>query len=181
MEWVWFAAGAVVGALGMHMSSPGGWYRGRFSTALTVGCFDLTHRGHAALFRHMARHAARQVVFVHDDASYARLKGSPPALSESVRASKVAQLLPSAEVRLVRSHDPSGVVQAEVRRLVREGTPAGEIVFIRGNDMWHFPGSQTCREEGVSVLFTQYSAGISTTMLKAEARLRSGGSAANKD
>jgi cytidyltransferase-like protein len=41
---------------------------------ITVGCFDLFHRGHVALFSHMREHGDRVCVGVHDSQSMFRNK-----------------------------------------------------------------------------------------------------------
>ena len=131
--------------------------------AVTVGCFDLTHKGHELLFRRLRALAARQVVLVHDDASYARLKGGAPWWPEARRMAAVGSALPGAIVVAVRSEDPSAALEQQVRGAMARGR---SVVYARGNDMWDFPGRDALVRAGVPVLMLPYTPGVSSTQLK---------------
>jgi len=131
--------------------------------AVTVGCFDLTHKGHELLFRRLRALAARQVVLVHDDASYARLKGGAPWWPEARRMAAVRSALPGAIVVAVRSEDPSAALEQQVRGAMARGR---SVVYARGNDMWDFPGRNALVRAGVPVLMLPYTPGVSSTQLK---------------
>lgn len=172
-----FLGCCVMGALGMRMlERRWAWWsvgldRGiaPFRVTMTVGCFDLTHRGHLVLFRRMGAFGQRQVVLIHDDASYELLKGARPAMDEAERVRQAQAALPTATVRLVHSPDPSSAIRRVLSDVAREGVAGEDVAFMRGNDLWTFPGYEVCRDAGVCVMLLQRFPGVSTTMLKTAA------------
>ncbi len=132
---------------------------------LTVGCFDLFHSGHRALLQHMADIGDSLVVGVHSDSSVQELKSARCFDSLEERRAKLRACPKVGEVFSIDGPDPT----AELAEVVRKYQSRGDLVYVRGDDMPHFPGSRLIREHRARVIYHPYSTGTSTSQLSARA------------
>lgn len=123
--------------------------------ALTVGCFDLLHEGHANLIGRM-RQVGSPLVLLHDDLSIWVNKGRMPVQPYHQRALNLTVAF-DVPVLPVNDPDPSGAL-ADVLQSV-----SGPHVFVRGDDWPDFPGRAALEAAEVRVLLVPYTAGVSTT------------------
>jgi cytidyltransferase-like protein len=129
-----------------------------FTTAYTVGCFDLFHRGHVALLRNMRREAKRIVIGVHDDESIFLLKNRYPIDNTVKRIRNVKRY--ADVVFVIPAPDPSPFLDCVIDR-----SDASTSVYIRGDDMPDFPGKSVA-EQLMAIELLPYTQGISSTMLR---------------
>jgi len=107
------------------------------TTAYTIGCFDLVHHGHINLLRSMRQFGRRVVVGIHDDASYALLKGKAPVDDLEARIDAIRTLCDA--VFVIDDTDPTAAIQGAVDL---EQAAAGHCVYVRGDDMPDFPAKE---------------------------------------
>jgi cytidyltransferase-like protein len=137
------------------------WARTR---VLTVGTFDLAHHGHVNLLRSMRAFGRTSVVGIHDDASYALLKGAPPADALAVR---MAAIRAHCDTLFVVPHtDPTAALAAIV---TREDLARGRCVYVRGDDMAMVPGRPWCEQMRIPIFLLPRSDGVSSSLIKAMA------------
>ena len=131
--------------------------------AVTVGCFDLLHRGHLNLLCELRRRG-RVVVLVHDDTSIEANKGRPPAqpLEERVAALRATGNVD--EVIRVDRPDPSFWLTWLFNESPRRNEP---WVYVRGDDWPQFPGRDAVEQADVPIVLVPYTPGVSTTLLRA--------------
>jgi len=149
---------------------------------LTVGCFDMLHRGHMALFKRLMDASDKLVIGVHDDESIKQMKKVTTGDPSTKRFSQIQLALrPQDEAFLIRSTDPTvywagGVdsrgreVEPILKRLQAEGWH--DFVYMRGDDMLQFPGRTFLEAEAVKMVFTPYTKGVSATMMRNSKMLR---------
>jgi len=135
---------------------------------ITVGCFDLLHKGHLNLLEFcksfLKNQSCKFFIGVHDNVSIKQNKGIDVAQSLEVRKSKLEELKHTAtEVFEVRTTDPSIYLREKVHTARTEGLAA---VYVRGNDWQDFPGKSELQKMGVPIVFTPYTKGISSTLLR---------------
>lgn len=139
---------------------------------ITVGCYDMFHRGHLKLFNTLMSAGNKLVVGVHDDRSIFLNKGIRTGDPTITRVCNVRRVLrPQDEIFIVVDRDPTACLREVVPRLRHEGfdgagEPFGSIVYMRGDDMPNFPGRAYLEEEGVEVVFLPYTQGVSATKLR---------------
>ena len=143
---------------------------------LTVGCFDLFHRGHAVLLKRLTSNSAKLVVGVHDDESIWLNKQTKPTDRATKRFSSVQLALrPQDEAFIIHAQDPSPywtggedsrgrAVESMLAKLRAEGWVNFE--YKRGDDMLDFPGRQALEREGVKITFLPYTQGVSATSMR---------------
>ena len=154
-------AGAAEAALRRLAPQQAAWARTR---VLTVGTFDLAHHGHVNLLRSMRAFGRTSVVGIHDDASYALLKGAPPADALAVR---MAAIRAHCDTLFVVPHtDPTAALAAIV---TREDLARGRCVYVRGDDMALFPGRPWCEQMRIPIFLLPRSDGVSSSLIKAMA------------
>eukprot|EP01136_Pigoraptor_vietnamica_P042373 Opistho-1_new@16466 len=131
----------------------------------TIGCFDMLHPGHVKLFQRMRKFGRRLVIGVHDDASILQLKSRVPIDSTATRAANVAKY--ADQVFIVAGTNPSEFIEKVVLENIAAvgGSHNHSAVYIRGDDMPHFPGRQTV-ERYMPVLLLPYTQGVSSTYLR---------------
>ena len=137
------------------------WARTR---VLTVGTFDLVHHGHLNLLKSMRAFGRTSVVGIHDDASYALLKGAPP--SDPLDARMAAIRAHCDSIFVVPSTDPTPYLSAAV---TKADLARGRCVYVRGDDMAAFPGRAWCESAGIPIFLLPRSEGVSSSLLKAVA------------
>ena len=131
-----------------------------FTTAYTVGCFDLFHDGHVRLLTRMREHAQRIVVGVHDDESIFRLKNRYPMDNTVKRIRNVKTY--ADVVWVIPSTNPTPYLDCIIDR-----SDAASSCYIRGADMPNFPGRELC-EKLLTVKLLPYTEGVSSTKLRGE-------------
>lgn len=131
---------------------------------MTVGCFDLLHRGHDRLLSKMRDLAdgGPVLVLLHSDLSICELKGRAPMDTWPVRASALVGSGFVDKVFPVPGADPTAVLESVLRAY------PGSL-YVRGDDMPDFPGRATVEQEGCEVRLLPYTQGVSTSLLRAEA------------
>eukprot|EP01137_Pigoraptor_chileana_P019747 Opistho-2@81202 len=130
----------------------------------TIGCFDMLHPGHVKLFQRMRKFGRRLVIGIHDDASILALKSRVPIDSTATRAANVAKY--ADQVFVVAGTNPSEFIEKVVlENISMVGRENFSAVYIRGDDMPHFPGRQTV-ERYMRVLLLPYTQGVSSTYLR---------------
>lgn len=133
------------------------------TACVTVGCFDVLHRGHTRLFEAIKARAEHVVVGIHDDDSIFKNKNTHVADTLSRRVAKVTQVTHVDETFVIRQADPSH----ELRRVVGELRSRGyTVVYMRGDDWRDFPGAQMLCAMQVPVFYHPYTVGVSSTMLR---------------
>jgi cytidyltransferase-like protein len=132
------------------------------SWAITVGCFDLLHEGHANLFDRM-REYGEPVVLVHDDRSIWQNKGRMPAQPLPLRVRNLTLAgIPSHAIYRVPTADPS----RSIRRVA--GLLDGGIVYVRGDDWPEFPGRSEVEALGIPIKLIPYTDGVSSSTLRSK-------------
>lgn len=130
---------------------------------LTVGCFDLFHRGHEALLDHMiSLGATKLLIGVHDDESVFINKGVRVAQPWEQRAAALTRYAPSlVETFPVTDSDPTPALQEIYARY------SGHVrwIYCRADDLPQFPG-RPFAESKMPIVWHPYTQGISSTMLR---------------
>jgi len=134
---------------------------------ISVGCFDLFHRGHVALFSHMRQHGDYICVGVHDSQSMFRNKQVRPFESTRVRANNAKKY--ADEIFIVKECNPASAVAAQVEKLRKQGF---EVAYMRGDDWKDFPGRDFLESANVPIIWHSYTKGVSSTNLRANFWLR---------
>ena len=144
---------------------------------LTIGCFDMFHRGHLKLLTRLMSAGVKLVVGVHDDESVRVNKNIKTGDSSTKRFANVRLALrPNDEVFLVHAADPTPYwlggsdsrgrgVDSVLGRLRRQGWE--KFAYMRGDDMQDFPGRAALEKCGVPVHFFPYTQGVSATKMRA--------------
>ncbi len=130
---------------------------------LTVGVFDLFHKGHYDLFKFMASLGDQIVVGLHDQQSTFINKGVILADPLDVRCSNVLRQPKVKRIFKVKRPNP-GIMLEKIIKEYKEKNH--EIVYVRGNDWSDFPGREVLEREGVPIMFKDYTEGISSTKLR---------------
>lgn len=130
---------------------------------LTIGCFDLLHKGHINLFHNMRQRGEWVIVIVHDDRSIYenKLKFPVQDLDHRMRNIEMTGLVD--EMHAVHTADPSDILQ----KVISQHSPE-EIVYMRGNDWGDFPGKSVLERNNIKIEFIQYTDGVSSTKLRDE-------------
>jgi D-beta-D-heptose 7-phosphate kinase/D-beta-D-heptose 1-phosphate adenosyltransferase len=132
--------------------------------AVTNGCFDLLHRGHAEYLSHAREVADALLVAINSDASVRAIKGPErPVISEQDRAFMLACLESIDAVVVFDDEKPLGLLEAIV-----------PDVYVKGGD---YTVETIVQEErrlleglGSSFAFIPFVAGFSTTNTIAKVR-----------
>ena len=143
---------------------------------LTVGCFDLFHRGHAKLLKTLTSETDKLVVGVHDDESIWLNKSTKVTDRATKRFSTVQLALrPQDEAFIIHAQDPTPYwiggedsrgrgVRSMLEQLRAEGWVHFE--YKRGDDMLDFPGRKALEKEGVTIKFLRYTQGVSSSKMR---------------
>ena len=143
---------------------------------LTVGCFDMFHRGHAKLLKRLTSECDKLIVGVHDDESIWLNKGVRVSDTVTKRFATVQLALrPQDEAFIIRAQDPTPYwvggtdsrgrpVEGMLEKARAEGWSRFE--YKRGDDMLNFPGRQALQREGVTVKFLPYTQGVSASKMR---------------
>jgi len=130
-----------------------------YDYVFTIGCFDLFHHGHVNLMNTMKKAGKTLIVGVHSDESIYELKKKHPIDPLAKRMENVKQHADI--VFAIPAADPTPYILSAIPPNVKRG------VYIRGDDMLNFP-SRHAVEKLLDVKFVQYTAGVSSTMLRAK-------------
>jgi len=133
----------------------------RADYVFTIGCFDLLHHGHVKLFNNMRKHGRRLVIGVHDDESITLLKNRVPLNNTGTRIANVQKY--ADHVFVVAGTDPTLFIEAAIKARLAEG--AVSMVYVRGDDMPHFP-ARLLVEQYMPVMLLPYTQGVSSTMIR---------------
>jgi cytidyltransferase-like protein len=143
---------------------------------LTVGCFDMFHRGHAKLLKKLTAESDKLVVGVHDDDSIWQNKNVKVTDRATKRFTTVQLALrPQDEAFIIHAQDPTPYwiggtdsrgrsVDGLLEKLRDEGWVNFE--YKRGDDMLQFPGRPALEKEGVTVKFLPYTQGVSSSKMR---------------
>ena len=131
--------------------------------AMTVGVFDLFHKGHRNLFRYMARLGDEIVVGIHDWQSTYINKGIILTDPLRVRRSHVLKQSKVKKVFTVNEPNPGEALKKVVKDYKEKGH---ELVYVRGNDWSDFPGKDVLEEENIPIILKEYTKDISSTELR---------------
>jgi cytidyltransferase-like protein len=128
---------------------------------LTVGCFDLLHRGHRVLLRRIRDEVdGLLVVGLHDDESIRVNKQIGPMQPWRVRAQALIDCGLVDRVDRVTDADPSHYMCSVLCR--------GRWVYARGDDWTDFPGRATVEAHADRLLIFPYTPGVSSTLIRAQ-------------
>lgn len=121
----------------------------------------MCHEGHVKLLRQMKEAADVVVVVLHSDESCWSIKGKIPvqALSQRINNLKITGLVD--EVLTTYTDDPGQTF----RQIVIEYSDH-DLIFMRADDNYDFPGKATILELGVPIQYTKYTDGISSTQIR---------------
>jgi len=130
-----------------------------YDYVFTIGCFDLFHYGHVNLMNIMKKAGKTLIVGVHSDESIYELKKKHPLDPLAKRMENVKQYADI--VYAIPAADPTTYILSAIPLNIKNG------VYIRGDDMLNFPSRQAV-ENLLDVKFVPYTAGVSSTMLRAK-------------
>lgn len=136
---------------------------------LTLGTFDLFHRGHVQLLERAARFGP-VIVGLNSDRFVSQYKGRPPIMAYPERLAVVEACR---YVNDVQVNDGPGRVLIEDRKpdLVVIGSDWLDQGYMAQLDI----DQAFLVKRGISVLFVPYTQGISTTMVKERLEAETGG------
>jgi cytidyltransferase-like protein len=126
-------------------------------TALVTGCFDILHVGHVRLLQHVGRLSGvhEVVVGINSDASYERVRGVKPCVSEGQREETLRAFRSVTDVVVFDEDDARHPAY-----WVKGGDYVGKVV----------PEMAVCEQIGCQVVFVPYektmSEGLSSTALR---------------
>lgn len=129
---------------------------------VTVGTFDVAHHGHVNLLRSMRAFGKSTIVGIHDDVSYAQLKGKPP---EEPLEKRMAAIRDHCDVIFViPSTDPTPYIAAS---LLPSDVEKKRVVYVRGEDMAEFPGRKWVESKKIPIYLLPRTESVSSTLIKA--------------
>jgi len=128
---------------------------------ITIGCFDLFHRGHENLIDTIRDTNDRVICLVHDNKSIFENKNVHVHDALNVRMNNARKYGVDVVVP-VFDKDPSGILRNILAVIGNEH----EIEFIRGNDWTDFPGKNILDEYDIPITFIPYTEGVSSTKLR---------------
>lgn len=143
----------------------------QYDHAITVGVFDIFHRGHQNLLKEMAIRADNITVIVHDDESTFDNKGHFTVQNLEQRLNNIYSIL-------VRMRNRGEIASFDVQTVHHSNPTYGlmetmclnpetfKTVYVRGNDWQDFPGKQYLEEKGIPIVFIEYTKGISSTQIR---------------
>ena len=145
----------------------------KYDVALSVGVWDLLHKGHAELFNLMRKLAYRSVVFVHDDLSTWKNKGKMPAQNLDHRMANLRLVAAANAVLPVYNTDPSQAIKIVVD-LLRSADQKIKIAFVRGDDWKDPPGSDYLKKAGIPIVYKPYTKDVSSTKRRKQIKSKDG-------
>jgi cytidyltransferase-like protein len=131
------------------------------SVVITVGCFDLFHKGHRDLVTTMKRYGSILIALVHDDASIwanKHVRCAEPLLERMYHVHQQG-----VHVWSVHEQDPSSLLDIVLSSFRQEGRM---VTYVRGNDMCQFPGKKVVEMHHVPIIYKPYLDGVSSSLLR---------------
>lgn len=129
---------------------------------VTVGTFDVAHHGHVNLLRSMRAFGKTTIVGIHDDVSYALLKGKPPEEPLEKRMSAIRDHCDV--IFVIPSTDPTPYLAAS---LLPADVEKKRVVYVRGEDMAEFPGRKWVESKKIPIYLLPRTESVSSTLIKA--------------
>ncbi|KAH7826836.1 CDP-diacylglycerol-serine O-phosphatidyltransferase [Monocercomonoides exilis] len=140
-----------------HAKSPG-----EFDYVMTVGVYDMFHRGHLELFSHMAVMGRNVYVAVHDEKSVYQNKKVRVTDSLEKRMNNVSKLRRVKKVFPVYTADPTPAIKEML-----DAVPKGQsVAYMRGDDWIEFPGKPYLVEHNIPIIYHHYTEGVSSSLLR---------------
>ena len=130
---------------------------------VSVGCFDLFHRGHSALLMALRQFGNYLIIGIHDDASYSKLKNKPPIDPLEKRIESLKQHGADCVV-VIPDTDPTPYIAAAVSQV---DIDHGTICYVRGDDMPYFPGREWA-ESRMPVYLLPRTPNVSSTLVRSQ-------------
>lgn len=132
---------------------------------LTAAIMDLCHRGHLNLLKRMRELAGdgEVIVVLHSDQACFDIKGKFPIQSLEHRKNNVLATRLVDNVLTVDSVDPG-----EAFKTVINHYGAEDMVFMRGDDNFDYPGKYVIDDHKIPTVFEPYTQGVSSTKLREE-------------
>lgn len=154
----------------------------KYDIAITVGVFDLLHKGHIELFKLMESLADELCVIMHDDISTLKNKGKVPVQRREDRWRNLAEIYRTYEniditPRPCCSADPSRCIEERILNFKKEREEHNNIypekakgdfkmVYVRGDDWQDFPGKEVIEKHNIPIIYKPYTKGISSTLIR---------------
>lgn len=133
-----------------------------YDVAITVGCFDIYHKGHDNLIKRMLERAEKVMILLHDDESIFELKGHFPVQQSTHRSQNINRLINTFSL-IVDSPDPSNALRLAIMEFLE---PNAKKIYMRGDDMIDFPGKEYLEGVGIPIEYVPYTKDISTTKIR---------------
>jgi len=128
--------------------------------SITIGCFDLLHRGHKELFKFMRDKSDHIVCFIHDNESIQKNKNITDVQELKTRMDNVKPYVD--ELYPVYTADPT----TYLKKFIEENESKYDFVYMRGNDWEEFPGIKYIKEKKIQITYKEYTKGVSSTQLR---------------
>jgi len=128
---------------------------------ITIGCFDLFHRGHENMLRSLRDFGGFVVVGIHDDASYFQLKNKHTVQKLEERMANVKRFADM--VFVIPSTDPTPYLQAAISE---QDIANGTVCYVRGEDMPTFPGREYIENRGIPICLVPRTEDVSSSLLR---------------
>jgi cytidyltransferase-like protein len=144
----------------------------KINIGMTVGCFDMLHKGHVDLFEQMKKAGADCIiVFLHDDKSIFINKGKFPVQNYSQREQNLIDSGYVSQVLKVDMADPSEIIKAYFNGVKLVDDFLSKIAnhfYMRGDDWSEFPGKKMLEKLKIPIKIKKYYEGVSSSKLRDE-------------
>ena len=134
---------------------------------ITVGCFDLFHKGHYNLLSKMRQYGNKRFIGIHDDLSILINKKIHTSDKLDRRIQNVKQHLSvNDDIFIIRNANPTNDIKNIVENIVKNTKQRDNICFVRGDDFPNFPGRDYLEQNNVPIEFVHYTKNISSSILR---------------
>ena len=127
--------------------------------ALTAAIMDVFHDGHRNILNIMRDNADKVIVVLHDNLSCYRIKNKFPIQTVEHRKQNVLDTGLVDEVLITKDIDPSDCFRTVLDTYY-------DVIFVRGNDNFEFPGKHTILKYEIPILYVEYTKGISSSIIR---------------